>query len=140
MTILDTNVVIYASDPHSDFFEWSIDTISAAVAGEGATVNAVSLAEICVGERRPDGVADRIRRWGVSISDIPSAVSPVCARAFREYRRRRSEQSGKASPVVPLPDFFIGAHAEIMVWSIATADDSRFRTYFPSVDLTTPHA
>jgi predicted nucleic acid-binding protein len=37
-----------------------------------------------------------------------------------------------------LPDFFIGAHAQIMGWPLATADEGRFRTYFPSVILRTP--
>jgi len=37
-----------------------------------------------------------------------------------------------------LPDCFIGAHAEVMGYSLATADASRFRTYFPKVPLITP--
>jgi predicted nucleic acid-binding protein len=41
--------------------------------------------------------------------------------------------------VTPLPDFFIGAHAQVMGWTLATADESRFTTYFPSVRLLTPH-
>lgn len=30
------------------------------------------------------------------------------------------------------------AHAQVMGWPIATADEGRFRTYFPSVFLQTP--
>jgi len=40
---------------------------------------------------------------------------------------------------MPLPDFFIGAHAQIMGWQLATADEGRFQTYFPSVALMMPH-
>jgi hypothetical protein len=39
---------------------------------------------------------------------------------------------------VPLPDFFIGAHAQLMGWVIATAAAKRFRTYFPGVRLWMP--
>lgn len=41
-------------------------------------------------------------------------------------------------PTMPLPDFFIGAHAKIMGWDLATADQGRFHTYFPSVALKMP--
>ena len=30
------------------------------------------------------------------------------------------------------------AHAQVMGWTLATADARRFRTYFPSIPLTTP--
>jgi predicted nucleic acid-binding protein len=74
MTLLDTNVLIYASDPRSEHCRWARRTISEAVAGDGAAVNAVSLAELCVGDADPATVADRIRAWGVQILDIPTAL------------------------------------------------------------------
>ncbi|HEV7517221.1 MAG TPA: hypothetical protein VGR07_13040 [Thermoanaerobaculia bacterium] len=43
-----------------------------------------------------------------------------------------------ASGVSEAPDFFIGAHAQVMGWPLVTADAGRFRTYFPSVPLLTP--
>ena len=112
--------------------------IADAVAGDGAAVNAVSLAELCVGDAEPGKVADRIRGWGVEILDIPSAAAEVCAKAYVVYRRRRKVDSGKDSPTILLPDFFIGAHAQVMGWTLATADKARFRAYFPKVPLKTP--
>ena len=138
MILLDTNVLIYASDKKSVHGRWARQTIAKAVAGEGAAINAVSLAEVCVGVEQPETAADHIRSWGVDILDIPSAAADVCAKAYRTYLNRRQSQSGKASPSVPLPDFFIGAHAQIMRWHLATADVGRFKTYFPSVTLKTP--
>ena len=104
----------------------------------GAAIDAVSLAEVCVGESNPETTADTIRRWGVDTLDIPVAAAQVSARAYREYRERRRERSGKDSPHMPLPDFFIGAHAQVMGWRLATADEGRIKTYFPSVLLITP--
>ena len=138
MIILDTNVLIYAFTPTSPFCQWAQETIAEAVAGEGAAINAVSLAEICVGEAEPSTVADRIRQWGVAILDVPAASADICARAYQSYRQRRVAQSTSAAPPMPLPDFFIGAHAAMMGWDIATVDRGRFQTYFPAVSLQTP--
>ena len=138
MILLDTNVLIYAFDSGSPYCEWARDTIADAVASDGAAINAVSLAEICVGDSDPKTVAPRVRSWGVQILDVPTAAADVCARAYRQYRKRRMSQSETAVPDMPLPDFFIGAHARIMGWALATADKDRFDTYFPSVSLTMP--
>ena len=138
MILLDTNVLIYASDLDSPHSRWSRQTIADAVADGGAAINAVSLAEICVGDEEPDTVADRIRSWGVEILDIPAAAADICAEAYRRYRKRRASQAGGPAPVMPLPDFFIGAHAKIMSWELATVDQGRFHTDFPSVRLRMP--
>ena len=138
MILLDTNVLIYASrkgDPHH---EWARGLIAGAVADEGAAINAVCLAEICVGEANPQTAADRIRRWGVAILDVPVVAAEACAAAYRQYRERRLQQSGQDSPRTPLPDFFIGAHAHVLGWPLATVDLARIRTYFPSVRLIAP--
>jgi predicted nucleic acid-binding protein len=139
MILLDTNVLIYAFDLDSPFCKWARETIIGAVTGDGAAINAVSLAEICVVDSDPPAVADRIRSWGVEILDVPVAAADVCATAYRRYRKQRKSQSDMPLHNVPLPDFFIGAHAKIMGWEVATTDRSRFHTYFPSVSLRMPH-
>jgi predicted nucleic acid-binding protein len=131
-------VLIYAADPGPPQRPWARATIADALAAQGAAINAVSLAEIYVGEPNPESAADLIRSWGVQILDAPAAAASVCASAYVTYRERRAEQSGKGSPRMPLPDFFIGAHAQVMEWAVATADPARFNTYFPSVTLETP--
>lgn len=138
MILLDTNVLIYASTAASPFLAWSRRMIAEGVSEDGAAVNAVSLAEICVGDTEPETVADRIRSWGVTVLDVPAAAAEPCAKAYLEYRERRRAESSREAPSQPLPDFFIGAHAQVMGWPLATADAGRFRTYFPSVILLTP--
>ena len=38
----------------------------------------------------------------------------------------------------PLPDFYIGAQAEIEKWTLITRDAARYRTYFPKVVIIAP--
>ncbi|HBL30746.1 MAG TPA: hypothetical protein DD490_28255 [Acidobacteria bacterium] len=77
MILLDTNVLIYASTGGSPFLEWARRTIAAGVSEGGAAVNAVSLAEVCVGDAEPETVADRIRSWGIILqtSKAPATSS-----------------------------------------------------------------
>jgi predicted nucleic acid-binding protein len=58
--------------------------------------------------------------------------------AYRHYIIARRVSGGTAPPKMPLPDFFLGAQAQIMGWKIATRDQERFKNYFPTVPLLTP--
>ena len=128
MTLLDTNVLIYASEAGTDHHSWAADVITHAVESAGAGLNPVSLAELCVGVESPDPMLAWIQVSGISLLDMPSVAALRAAHAYRTYRERRQRQSGRLAPMTPLPDFFIGAHAEVMGYSLATADASRFQT------------
>jgi predicted nucleic acid-binding protein len=63
---------------------------------------------------------------------LPYGAGWLAAQAFLKYRR-----SGGAK-TSPLPDFYIGAHAEIEKRTLVTRDAARYRTYFPNVTLIDP--
>jgi predicted nucleic acid-binding protein len=63
---------------------------------------------------------------------LPYAAGWLAAQAFLKYRR-----SGGAK-TSPLPDFYIGAHAELEGHSLVTRDAARYRSYFPNVPLVAP--
>jgi predicted nucleic acid-binding protein len=63
---------------------------------------------------------------------LPYEAAWLAAQAFVKYRR-----SGGAR-TAPLPDFYIGAHAEAEGHTLITRDTARYRTYFPTVTLITP--
>jgi predicted nucleic acid-binding protein len=138
MILIDTNVIIDALDSREIHHRWAIERIVAAVIGEGGVVNAVTVAELCAGDDDPDKVETDLRRWGLQIVDVPAASATVCGRAYRRYLTARRASKGGVAPKTPLADFFIGAHAEVMRWKIATRDQARFRRYFPRVTLITP--
>lgn len=138
MILLDTNVLVYASDPASSFHDWATDLIVKHVAGDGAMINPVILAEICVGDSRPEQAAAVIQSWGIAIVDLPVACAEPSARAYRAYREARKKKAESPLPAVPLPDFWIGAHAALLRIPLATADVGRYHTYFPKLKLLTP--
>jgi len=140
MILLDTNVIIdahYGVDGHR---VRAMNLISSAVNNNGAAINCMTLAELYAGPRRGEDIEEDMRRAGVAIFDLPVAAAAICGRAYRRYRLARARSRGGKAPSVPLPDFFIGAHAELMGWKLATRDVERYRIYFPGVELIEPAA
>jgi hypothetical protein len=138
MILLDTNVVIDARDSTQPDHAWAVAQIQAAVASEGAAINTVTLAELCVGSPKPEDVAPEIRKLGLHILDLPAATATICGKAYRRYLLARRASGAGPAPKTPLPDFFIGAHAEVMGWKLATRDRDRIVRYFPAVDVLAP--
>lgn len=138
MILVDTNVLIYAFDPGAKFYTWSRETLTDALANEGAAINPVILAELCVGDHDSETVEFRLAQMGLHFLDLKTEVATTCAQAFRGYLQARKRVGDKTGSKIPLPDFFIGAHASVLNLSLATVDVDRYRTYFPSVKLICP--
>jgi predicted nucleic acid-binding protein len=138
MILFDTNVIIDIFDETQTHHQWAIQQVVSAVLDEGAVVSAVTVAELCAGDRHPDEVNSDLANWGVRAVDIPAGSAAVCGKAYRRYVTARRVSGGGAPPKMPLPDFFIGAQAEVMGWKIATRDAERFKKYFSKVPLLTP--
>lgn len=126
MILFDTNVLICGFAPGSAMHPWATLTIRSALLGEGAAINPVILAEYLVGEKTPDTATARFDALGFSILDLPAAASLRCAQAYAAYLNNRSQQASSDIPKLPLPDFFIGAHAK---WNLKHVLGNRFNAF-----------
>lgn len=70
---------------------------------------------------------------GLEMTPIPRAALFLAGKVFTQYRRAGGSRTGV------LPDFFIGAHAAVSQLPLLTRDIGRYRTYFPTLSLITPH-
>jgi predicted nucleic acid-binding protein len=139
LILLDTNVVVDAQNEGSPFYTWSNQVIAEGISGNGVAINAIILAELCSAARvDSDKVQSELQSAAIRIMDLPAQAAAICDRAYRRYRLARTRSGGGKAPSVPLPDFFIGAHAELMGWKLATRDVERYRFYFPAVELIEP--
>jgi predicted nucleic acid-binding protein len=118
------------------FTKWAVEKIAWLVSAEGAVLSMASLAELCA-EDRAD-VPEEIRNFGVQLLDLPAAAAIQCGEAYRNIREEPEKRIWQGRAKMPLPDFFIGAHAELLGLEVVTNDADRYRAYFPSVRLVTP--
>ncbi len=132
MTLLDTNVLldIATADP-----VWS--GCSEAQLRSASLRGAVCINPIVYAELAPASASSGdLERWlapGV-FQRLPPPYSSgwLAAQAFLKYRRAGGAKTS------PLPDFYIGAHAEAEGLVLVTRDATRYRTYFPKVEIVAP--
>jgi len=130
--LVDTNVIldVVTDDPH--WSEWSAEALSNCSQQFVLFVNTVIYAEVSIGFDRIEHLesvlpAERFRRLS-----IPWEAAFLAGKAFLQYRRTGGTRS------LPLPDFFIGAHALVANLMVLTRDPRRFRRYFPSLQIIAP--
>jgi predicted nucleic acid-binding protein len=131
-TLVDSNVLIDSLDPASPWKAWADDAMSEALDRGPLFVNQIVFAEVSVGFPTFEECDDAIGTRWVERVPIPWPASFLAGKAFADYRRRGGARRS------PLPDFFIGAHAAVAGLRLLTRDPSRYRTYFPTVELIAP--
>lgn len=131
-TLVDSNVLIDSLDENSPWKAWADDAMATALDRGALFVNQIVYAEVSVGFPTVEECdAALAGRW-VERVPIPWPASFLAGRAFVEFRRRGGARRS------PLPDFFIGAHAAVDGLRLLTRDPSRYRTYFPAVEVIAP--
>jgi predicted nucleic acid-binding protein len=131
-TLVDSNVLIDVLTGRSAWTAWSEAALSESMERGAAMVNQVIYAEVSVGFLGPEECEWSMQARGIELTPLPWSASFLAGRALVEYRRRGGARRS------PLPDFFIGAHAAVSRLRILTRDPSRYRSYFPTVELIAP--
>jgi predicted nucleic acid-binding protein len=131
LIIVDSNVLFDAADPESPNHQWARDVIRSNRGSMG--LNQIVYAELLHAQ---DAKILNPLLGGLQITllDLPWEACPIAARAFSQFLKRTTGRGEKVRSI-PLPDFFIGAHAEAEGFSVATSDRKWFKSYFPTVKL-----
>ena len=133
MVLIDTNVLLDIATRDPRWFEWSLGQLKALVNQRLAAINPVIYTELapCFKDER-DLDLNLVPAVNFKRLPLPYAAAFPAARAFADYRRMGGPRTA------PLPDFFIGAHAEAEGHTLLTRDPTRYRRYFPTVKLMSP--
>ena len=132
MVLLDTNVLVDVLQDDPKWAEWSIGQLRAQSRVHELAINPVVYAELSRSFTTFEALDRVVARMQLALRELPRPALFLAAKAFVQYRRR----GGRKAQV--LPDFFIGAHAAVMGWPLLTRDASRFRAYFPNLNLIAP--
>ncbi len=131
-TLVDSNVLIDVLAASPVWAERSERAIRALGAAGPLVINEVIYAEVSVRYADTDELDLDFPVGYFQRERTPWPAAFLAGKAFLNYRRRGG------SRLSPLPDFFIGAHAAVAGLRLLTRDPSRYRTYFPTVELISP--
>jgi predicted nucleic acid-binding protein len=131
-TLVDSNVLLDVLTEDKTWVEWSADALANAAESGPLYINPIIYAEVSVRFTRIEDLEDALPSQDYRRTHLPWEAAFLAGKAFLSYRRNRGTKSST------LPDFFIGAHAAVADLRLLTRDVRRYRTYFPTVETTSP--
>ena len=132
MILFDTNVLLDIATADPVWLAWSETQFRAAAAEGPILINPIIYAELAAAFASAADLDKWLDPAVFQRLPLPYAAGWLAGRAFVKYRRTGGTKSS------PLPDFYIGAHALAEGLTLATRDESRYRTYFPWLTLIAP--
>ena len=132
MLLVDTNVLVDVLQNDAEWADWSIAQLRAQSNLHALVINPIIYAEMSLSFSTLEALDEVVATLGLEVREVPRPALFLAAKAYAQYRKRGG------SKLQVLPDFFIGAHAAVEGWPLLTRDASRFRTYFPTLDVLAP--
>jgi predicted nucleic acid-binding protein len=131
-SLVDSNVLIDLLSTDPIHAEWSFRQLDRLSREGNLVVNQIVFAEVAMYFPRYEEFERGLASFGVVKDDLPWAAAAKAGLAHRAYRKN----GGMRERV--LSDFLIGAHADEKRMRVLTRDGSRYRTYFPTVEVIAP--
>ena len=132
MTLVDSNVLVDILTGDAKWLRWSVEALNRRAEAGPLYFNEVVYAELAVKSTSEAELDEALETTRCQLQRIPKGALFLAGKAFGRYR-----ESGGARDSV-LPDFFVGAHAQIARLPLLTRDVRRYRTYFPKIELIAP--
>lgn len=130
-TLVDSNVLIDLLES-GNVATWSSLRMREAGDLGPVVINPIVLAEIAIGFDNVLEVERFLMAVDLEREPLPWSAAFQAGKAHALYRRRGGARERT------LPDFLIGAHAVVRGYRLLTRDSSRYRTYFPTLDIIAP--
>lgn len=132
--LVDSNVLLDVVTDDPTWGRWSSTTLAREADEAVLVINALVYAEVSIGFAAIEALEDALPAELYRREDLPYDAAFLAGKAFLTYRQRGGTKRS------PLPDFYIGAHAAVSRYRLLTRDATRYRTYFPKLELIAPAA
>ena len=132
MVLVDSNVLIDIFTDDKTWANWSEQALADAASSDEILINPIIYAEISVAFKKAEPLDNALKEIGINSVELPFPAAFIAGKAFIKYRQKGGLKRS------PLPDFYIGAHAQHAGLRLLTRDRSRYQTYFPEVELIAP--
>lgn len=136
-TLIDTNIVLALLNDEDGHHTWAKSKTDELRELGPLIVSDIVYCESSVAMARLDEMDEALVRLGLDRISSSDNVLFLAGKAFKRYR---DDNRGRPNKVGVLPDFLIGATAEVMGLPLLTADPKYFTRYFGAVTLITPAA
>lgn len=130
--MLDSNVLLDIVTADARWLDWSTAQFRAAAVEGLILINPIIYAELAPAFESQAALDRWLRPTIFNRLRLPYEAGYRAGQAFVAYRARGGLRTS------PLPDFYIGAHAECAALTLVTRDAARYRTYFPKLNLIVP--
>ena len=130
--LVDANVILDIRTEDPQWFDWSARALADAAEHLELAINPIIYAEVSVDADRIEELDDELPLSDYRRLPLPYEAGFLAGKAFLRYRRSGGPRRS------PLPDFYIGAHAAVSELTLLTRDRTRYRSYFPTVQLICP--
>jgi predicted nucleic acid-binding protein len=130
--MLDSKVLLDIVTADRKWLGWSTEEFRAAAAEGPVLINPIIYAELAPAFDSQAALDRWVRREIFHRLPLPYEAGYGAAQAFVAYRGRGGTKKS------PLPDFYIGAHAELADVALVTRNAARYRTYFPRLKIIAP--
>ena len=130
--LVDTNVLIDVLHRDPVWALWSDSNLERVADEAIVVINPIVYGELSLGFPTVEALDIALEPHLFEREGLPYAAAFLAGRAFLAYRRRGGSRTS------PMPDFYIGAHAAVAGYRLLTRDATRYRTYFPTLELIAP--
>jgi predicted nucleic acid-binding protein len=130
--LVDSNVLLDVFLDDLNWGDWSESKLEEYSYSSSLYINSIIYSELSIGFKLIEELEVAVGKAGLQLLEIPKEALFLAGKAFLKYKERKGVKK------TTLPDFFIGAQAAVLNLHLLTRDVSRYKSYFPTVNLISP--